>query len=350
MKPIKNTPHLFRNWWLFLFLILSACLDAEKQDSRKDFDNDQPDSEFVKENTVIISDENSELLSTESEIENGIYKIEFSGTVPEIKVDDVIVGDEEEGFLRRITGLEIDGKKVTLQTKQANMEDIFKNATLEFNTTIADSSGTNDKTSNRIKRNYLAEGVRVSNDGFSYDFSNTVIYQEGPVTFMITKGTAKFNPNFSFKGEYQDGFLSYLEFKTENANLLVDCDLSLNTNASLDISDFNKTLADYDIPLTVPVYGIPVKVIVNTQLVASFSANVEAAFDITTGFTGDYFLSTGVEYKNDKWDSNFDLNPKLVSKPLNKSGSVNLGQNLTITPKVSLKFFGVLGPYWSVYL
>ncbi|GAB3656764.1 hypothetical protein GCM10028791_28840 [Echinicola sediminis] len=104
MGPIKNTPYLFRNWWLFLFLVLSACLDPEKEDRGKDIDDDQTKSEFVKENTVVISSENSELLSTEPEIENGIYKIEFSGTVPAISVNDVIVGDEGEGFLRRITG------------------------------------------------------------------------------------------------------------------------------------------------------------------------------------------------------------------------------------------------------
>jgi len=270
----------------------------------------------------------------------------FSENPPEIVTNDILVGDEGEGFLRKVTSVSANGNTLTMQTTQANMEDVFKIATIEFTTDISESSSMNNGKSQELKVNYLAKGVRLSGNGLEYDFSNTVLYQEGPLTFKITNGTATFNPNFSFKSDYSfPGGLSYLDFKADNANLTIDCDISLSASAGVSIPEFSTTLMDFDKNIRILVLGFPVKIVVNTKLVAKLNASIDSNIDITTGFTNNYTVTTGVKYENDNWTGTFDLNSNLNPKPINIGGEANISQNLTITPRVSVKFYGVIGPY-----
>lgn len=327
---------------LLFVLILIGC---SNDDSINDVNPGEQKPE-IQENVVAILSENSQLISSETDLANGIYSIVFSENPPEIVANDILVGDEGEGFLRKVTSVSANGNTLTMQTTQANMEDVFKIATIEFTTDISESSRMNNGKSQELEVNYLAKGVRLSGNGLEYDFSNTVLYQEGPLTFKITNGTATFNPNFSFKSDYSfPGGLSYLDFKANNANLTIDCDISLIASAGVSLPEFSTTLADFDKNIIFLVLGIPVKVVINTKLVAELNANIDSNFDITTGFTNNYTVTTGVKYENDNWTGTFDLNSNLTPKPIYMGGEVNISQNLTITPRVSVKFYGVIGPY-----
>jgi hypothetical protein len=233
-----------------------------------------------------------------------------------------------------------------MQTTQANMEDVFKIATIEFNTGITKSLKIKHVTLQNVSVNYLANGVGLSANGLEYNFSNTVIYQDGPLTFKISSGKVTFDPNFSFKSDY--GFpvgLSNLDFRAENAKLTIDCDIALSASAEVNLPKFSTTLADFDKKLNILVLGIPVIVVVNTKLVAELSSSTSSNLDINTGFENDYLVTTGVTYENTNWTGTYSLNSGFTPKPFSFGGEVNISQNLTITPRVSLKFYGVIGPY-----
>jgi len=327
---------------LLFVLILIGC---SNDDSINDVNQGEQKPE-IQENVVAILSENSQLISSETDLANGIYSIVFSENPPEIVANDILVGDEGEGFLRKVTSVSANGNTLTMQTTQANMEDVFKIATIEFTTDISESSGMNNGKSQELKVNYLAKGVRLSGNGLEYHFSNTVLYQEGPLTFKITNGKATFNPNFSFRSDYSPpAGLSYLNFKANNATLTIDCDISLIASAGVSLPEFSTLLANFNKKILINVAGLPIIVVINTKLVAELSASIDANIDITTGFTNKYTVTTGVKYENDNWTGTFDLISNLTPKPINMGGEVNISQNLTITPRVSVKFYGVIGPY-----
>ncbi len=326
----------------FLFLLL--FINCNKDDN-SDPENEEATTE-LQENVVIISKESSHIISTESELTNGIYKIQFSQSPPQIKNGDVIVGDENEGFLRKGITVSVDGNVISMQTEQANMEQLFKNATIEFSNTIEEGRGIVHDSTENIKINYLAEGMKISANGLNYDFSNTVLYQDAGLTFEITNGTASFEPNFQFKSDYTLlGGLTYFIFGTDNANLNIDCDLNLNATAGINLPEFTKPLASYDKTLIVGVAGVPVTIVVSTTLEAKLNANISSEFNIASGFTNTYTLSTGIKKENGTWSSNFDLTPTLTPKPVTMEGQVNIAQSFAIVPRVSIKFFGVIGPF-----
>ena len=333
-----------------LLVCINSCSKSDTNDTDNFVDSYQQNPDIA-ENIILIEEERTQILSTDAELLNGIYNVEFSGSVPQIITNDIIIGEEGDGFIRKVISSTVNGNTVSIKTTQANMEDVFKNATIEFTTDISESSKTSNGKTSSISQyqgmtvNYLAKGVTLNGNGLDYDFSNTVLYQGGPLTFKITNGTATFDPNFSFKSEYSLFSLSYLDFKVDNANLAIDCDLLLNASAGVNLPTFSKTLADFDKKLRFLVGGLPVIVKINTKLVAELNAGIDASFDLTTGFTNNYTITTGVNYANDNWTGIFDYTSSLTPKPINMEGEVNIAQNFTITPKVSVMFYGVIGPY-----
>ncbi len=328
---------------LFSVLIFIGC-SKDDPGTVENSDN-QIDSE-VADNVVVILDVNSNLTSSESDLDNGLYVIEFTSDLPEINVNDIIVGDEGEGFLRKVTSISSDGNKLTMQTSQATIDDVFNNASIQFNTDISEGSRSINSTKQKIKVNYLRDGISFNENGLSYDFSNTVLYEEGNATLTITNGNATFDPNFTFESDYSIlGGLDFLEFNTNNALLTINCELDLTVAGSLSLPEFSQTLVDYDKYLTFPVAGVPVVVVVNTQLVAELNANVDTSVSLVSNWTSTFGVTSGVKYENNNWSGNFDLSSDLEANSIEFNGQVDIAQNLSITPRVSLKLYGVVGPY-----
>ncbi|MFI1773585.1 choice-of-anchor D domain-containing protein [Thalassobellus citreus] len=324
--------------FFLVFLLLFTC-------NKDDDVSTESVSESVSENIVLITDDNSELKSTEEQLDAGTYVIQFTGELPDVVKGDIIIGDEGEGFLRKVTTVLVEGDVVSYKTEQATMEDVFINADISFNTDISETSKSgNNKSSNNnlITVNYKAEGVTLLDDGLTFDFSNTPITDN----LKISKGSVSFNPNFYFDWSYSLGSLESFNFKTENTDLTIDCDLLLSESGSVSGSH-KKTLVDYNKYITVFVSAIPVIISINTKLIAKLNQDLDAEFHVTSGFTNTNTLTLGATYKDNAWNSIYNLNSEFQSKPVVFGGSANLTSKLTIVPEVSVKFYGVIGPYFT---
>jgi hypothetical protein len=168
----------------------------------------------IYENVSVITAENSNIVSTEAELESGIYAIEFTSEVPNLAINDILVGDGGEGFLRKIQTINTDGNTLTIQTEQATFEDLFKKASFSFSTDISDNARFPNASSETFVVNYLAEGVSISEDGLSYDFSNTVLFEKDPLKFEITKGSAKFDQKINFDSDFGLFGMTYANFES----------------------------------------------------------------------------------------------------------------------------------------
>ena len=325
---------------LFLLFLITSCSDNETTPQ-----DPEPLDTIVKEEVLVINHNESDLASTSEQLANGVYIFTYNGNLPEIVIGDILIGEEGEGYLRKVVNVSVDGNTITTETVQATLEDVFEQATISIDTDISNTSrmsNSNGKTSG-VKVNYAAEGVRVSDDGWTYNFSNTELFNDGPLSLKVTNGSATFTPNFRFDTDYENGSATFMEFKTENSNFNINCNLLLNASSSHTFSG-EEEIVDTDKTINVLVGGIPVPVVINVKLVASLSGTIDAEFNATSGFNNDYTLNAGVKYDG-SWSNNFSMNQNFNAYPLEMEGVVGLSQNLTITPRVSLKFYGVVGPY-----
>jgi len=330
---------------LSILLLLTIFFGCNKDDSSTGDDPGQQ-TEGIEENVVVILDENSDLVSTESELARGIYVIQFNSNPPTIASGDILVGNEGKGYLRNVSSASTNGNTVTLQTTQANMDDVFTDATIQFDTGLSERPTKTGGDNNAITINYVKEGLRIQDNGLNFNFSNTVLYDEGGLSFTISEGNVMYDPNFSFSADYSlfNG-LESLYFGTGGANLAIDCSVVLNAGNGVSLPPFSTTLADFDKPLTVVVAGVPVVVNIHTELVAELNAGIDTEVSLTSGFVNNYLLTTEVAYDSDGWSGDFDLDSSLTPKPVEFTGIVGINQNLTITPKVSVEFYGVVAPY-----
>ncbi|MBX2827546.1 MAG: hypothetical protein KTR22_05255 [Flavobacteriaceae bacterium] len=323
---------------LVALLLIMGC-------TNDDSNNNQTESE-ISEKVVVVLDDVSNVISNDFELSNGTYRIEFTEDVPVVNEDDIIVGDEGEGFLRKVTSVNRDNNILVMQTSQATLDDLFDDASFQFNTDISQSFGSLKPEEREVKINYQKEGVSMAADGLSFDFSNTVLYESGTLDITITNGNVSFNPNLIFNSDYSllRG-LEFLEFKVENADLVLNCELDIRAVSSINLPEFSQTLINYDRPLVFPVNGIPVVVIVNTELVAVLNAGIENEINATPNWSSSFGVSAGVKYENNSWSNEFNLNSSLSLDNINLNGQANVSQSLEIIPKISLKFYGIIGPY-----
>ena len=293
---------------------------------------------------IVIDATNSQLLSDSVQLSQGIYIFQFSGTPPVLEVGSIITGSAGQGFLRKITGITNPGNPVTLQTQQAAMEELFDNADIGFQSGIS-STGNSPINPNNVKVNYLANGVTLNPDGFTYNFSNTVIFQNSNFTFKITDGSAVFNPDFIADIRFRLFHLSKFRVSTANSTLALNCNVNLHATGSANLEAFNFKLADVD--KSVPIPGLPVWVVINTKLNAKLDLSVGAAMDVNTGFSDTYAATLGVNYEDNAWSGIYNITDNLAVNPVDISGQINLGQKLNITPEVSVKFYGIAGTYFT---
>jgi len=297
-------------------------------------------------NAVIIDTITSQLLSDSTQLSQGIYSFQFSVTPPAIDVGKIITGPAGEGFLRKVTSIVTPGNPITLQTEQATMEDLFNTVDIGFQSGISSSPGTNGKVSHQpenISINYLADGITLDSTGFTYNFSNTVIYNNGIVNFTITDGSVVFNPDFTGNIKFWLFRLSKFHLSTRNSTLALNCNANLHAQGSVTLDSFKIKLADVNKGVYIP--GVPVFMIINTKLIAELDFTVDAAADLNTGFSDIYNATLGVNYQDNAWSGIYDISDNLTVNPITLTGTVHLVHKFTITPRVSVKLYGIIGPY-----
>ncbi|GAB5563860.1 MAG: hypothetical protein Wins2KO_09230 [Winogradskyella sp.] len=296
---------------------------------------DQLDT-VVYDNVKIVQ-QNTELFSSTEDIINGTLVIEPADQFENVVVGEVLIGEDNGGYLVKVIDKNIEGTVVTFDVEQANLEDVFEHAEFSFSANLSDDAGRNG--GNGSSRNQSMNG-----EGFNYDFSNTVIYQDGPIVFKVADGNASFNPEFTIDFEFEDGNLQFFEFKAENADLIIDCGLFFGLEAGAAFNT-STTIAEFDKTFTTFVGLVPVVVTISTELVAELSIQADGQFGFTGGFVSNNSTTFGATYNNGVWSHIGDTNSTITGKPVENPAVAQINQNLTITPKVDIKFYNIIGPY-----
>lgn len=348
----------FTLFFLGILLVIACSSDNETQpvvpanpDTTTDPTTDpEPDpttdGPIIADNVVVISDESSNLISSEADLESGIYIIEYTTTPSAVVVNDIIVGDEEEGFLRKVNSVTVSGNTQTMETEQATLEDVFEEATIAFNLDLSDLEEVSNKgfpvTSSGIIVDYMAKGVSMANGpGVDFDMSSTVI-SSGAVSFKVS-GNASFSPDFNFDAEISTFSIKKVNFET-SAALSLSAGYQLTANGSASSTQEVK-LVRFRKLFTFVVGTVPVVVTADVRLNASFNATLDGAFEASGSYNKTYTVDTGINFDNGQWSGSFNLGKSTSIDPLSYNGAINLTETLAITPNVQLKFYGVVAPY-----
>lgn len=344
--------------FLSILLIFSCSSDNNANQDPVDSEmseNQDPDPDPVSEdgdlkiadNVVVISDDISNLVSSDTDLENGIYKIEYTGSVLTVAVDDIIVGDEDEGFLRKVNVVSVSGNTQTLETEQATLEDVFENADLSFDLDLTDLTEVSGKGHQMVKNeliiDYLAEGVSVENTRtFKFNL-DAVDLSSGGLSFKVSGG-AEFNPNFNVDASIRGFRIQTVDFEANNSELQLSAGYEFNSAASVSVNNTVR-LVRFRKRNVFIIGSVPVVVTTDVRLDAGLKTTLDAGLTAKASYNKTYTVDTGINFANGQWTGRFNSGQSTSIDPLEYSGAVNLTEVLSLTPNVQFKFYGVVAPF-----
>ncbi len=321
---------------LFLFL-LSGCSKDEKTNNPPD----DPGPIELKENVHIIDSTLMKLDFSASNFTNGTYVFNASGTPPAAVVNDVIVGAQGEGFIRKITSISTNGNVITYQTEQGTLEDVFKSGSFSFS----------------IDMNDMKPGKQTS--GFTYNTSDVSLYQQGGSGITLLNASLNFDPNWFFDFKFTPDGLSYFEISTAKTNYQATANIKLTSGGSMNLFEETKTLATYTNSVVkwipVPVFGVPVAVPIvlslKLDLLADYSAVVNGSLSTTANLSSSVSnMEVGMKYENSEWARIYNMNPVNTIAVSDITANLQATLNYALRPKVDVKIQGILGPSLTVGL
>ncbi|MAM30546.1 MAG: hypothetical protein CMC13_16135 [Flavobacteriaceae bacterium] len=329
-----------RRLLLLSIMILFSCSDDDSGEGIRPDDG----SPGISEDVVVILDENSDLISTEEEIAEGVYKLQFSTSPPEIKDGDIIVGDEGMGFLRRATTVSTEGNVVTMQTDRAFMDEVFQNQQISFESDLVGVGRSNQQGYSGIWSTHIAEGVRVNDNNFSFDFDNVTVFQGDGVVVRIPSGNLSFNPNFQFDLDYGFFTVDKLEIGTENTTFSSNVDYQVTVASSASTSEDLLSLYQGNKTFVRWIGGVPVVVTIFLDLKVVTSIGVDSEFNFNTGMTIDASFTAKATYENGSWQTSSNLDSSFTQRPVEIDGAVSVTESITLVPEVIVAFYGINGP------
>ncbi len=324
-------------------------------------DTTKVDVYTLKEEVALIDEDEMILVSDSTELEAGIYR--FQGqTDTTIEPGNVILGQQGEGFMRRVLSIQQDGEELVLTTEQANMEDVFESFLLQDSLVITlDQSKTFIYGGRPLPLEviYLPPGARLKEKGSGIDFSGTVIFS-GEITdddgntasieVGIEEGSVGFEPLIEREFDYRRfvGIPTRLNRMYLKAGGEIDANMSIYVQADAEIDYAHKILlASFQAP--VPAGPVPMTVRLNFYL--GFNTYMEAELYATAGFTSNYQVAFGAEYNrgaDPQWEQIWERDAEFNPTDPTFSFYGLLTAKGYIEPEIAMRITGMAGPYFSV--
>lgn len=351
--------------------------------------NDTVEIEFIEnqyQDKIVIVDETDTMLSTEQQIADGEYIIQFNDPVPTIDTETFLIGTVDSGYLREVKTVSQNGNTFTMNTEQGKLDDLFIDGGFELgNVFKIDSVLQASRSSNYKKLNKRpTRGEILSNPnlqiGVHYylvdekisSLNNNVKMKR--VTSKTNNANEEENPKFEFtipdKTLFDknginiklDGSLTFTpnvfaDYKTNwiggnprfnlglnNATVDNNYKFTMTCDAQANVLDETFNLFNYTKSVYFLVGGIPVLVDVIVDFEGKASADVSANLIFVHQFTNTLTVNAGVSYSDYTWSNYYNSSVKnKLETDLDISGG--FVQNFEIGPKITFKIYKVIGPY-----
>ena len=315
---------------LSVFLILSSCK------KEKDLYPVTTDGIEISEKVINLEDyKTSTLISSQNDLNNGIYKYQVSGTqIPQFQIGSIIVGSQNGGYLRKVVTITKTKDVVSVVTVQANLAEVFKNGeiTLDFDYINLLRDQGKFFLEEEVASE-LADGVS-SKENIKFQLDTD--FEPG----IKLTGDVSFNPHFVFKMKFQNGSMEYLKMAVENTTLTINPILILQAKGNVD-AVVEKVLSKLKKRFGFLVGTIPVFMDLELLLLGSLRAEFDGDVKVPISYVNKSILNFGVEYANGKTTYTHDFkNNSSINRNLAFEGS---GQaTMYVIPQIYVTFYNTL--------
>jgi uncharacterized protein (TIGR02145 family) len=327
-------------WVGIVILTLTTC--------KKDDNTPDPDKIVIAENVRVLDSQtwNDNFISMDS----SDYTLTFTDNIKNlIKPGDIIVTSVGEGLLRKAKSVDSSTVgKFLVQTEATYLTDAINQGVVEYNQPL--TLGMIDNIQYHYKGIKLVNNSKSPNQlKFGWDI-NTVLYDydKDPATTadqIRIEGTLNCDWRFATRidicwfaqlKEVKFGFES-----SENLDLTLIAGLQYSFEKSYTLATVNFT------PITITVGVVPV--VFTPQLKIVVGINGYANASITSGIEQSLSFNAGIRYLKDQgWSPYKDFSKSFTFNP--PQLNLNAGAEAYIKPELSVKVYGLAGPYANLKL
>ncbi len=328
---------------MLLVLISLGLINTSCQKNEDSSPEDPPAGEELQENVTIIEENDAELLSDSAQLVSGTYVFQFSGTAPTFAENDVFVSKTGKGHLRKVKSVSSDGNKLTMQTEQATLEDLYNNSELSFDIPFEETKS--DPIHAMEEHTFLAEGVEeIAGDGINLALANVVLKignDEYDLSAKLESATIHIQPNYDYSHKIEDGSIQRLSVNSFNTPINFDYHLSASGTANA-TEKHEQILYEKGQFKFVGLMLIYIHHEVRVEFQPTASVGIDCNYQSTTESIYDFALA----YENGSFGPVFEQKSE-TSHVTNSSMNVKAGGELKLSLIYEPKFFvfGVLGPY-----
>jgi hypothetical protein len=334
---------------LVAVVALSGCVSGDKSPLGVTADSVQVAPGVVVADSTVVH-----LLSDSGERSAGTYRFQVRSGALTVQAGDVLVGAEQDGFLRRVTAVAWSGDTLTLSTTPAALSDAVISGAFEVATGVAPGGGATTQRAAGVQLGptnaaALLSGVALSTGGLA--LNNTVLHDGqlcsgsacATVRIVVDSGFIAFNPGISIGGTISDSKLTEFHALTTGTTGLKAA-VSVDVGGSLD-AGIDTTLAVFTKWFATAVGSIPVVGVAQLAFVAQVDLHAEAAVGVTTGFYAVDSVSAGARYGNGGWSAVLAGRHSYAHTTPSFYGPAAGDVRVTVRPKLTVLFYQVEGSF-----
>jgi len=322
-----------------------ALYNPEQEDADNDGIGDECDDGFTAndddklgENTIVIRDQDWENYIQDIDTINNTFT--FSNAINNgqgFKVGDIIVGTEDGGYLRKVTGVTESGGEIIIETEFASMTDAVEKGSGSFS-----YQGQVDTESEEF---WLADGI-VLNPGKTQDLSfgadvNFVLFdgdENHETTHDQIKATGELSLDLLFDGDIDiDNFsVEYLQLEY-GFDELIDLEFQLPIAGTT----LHKELPIAHLPLGTWTFTVGVPVVIEPVLELNLVADVVGSTSIKASYKSEHEKVFSKTFQNGGWTNDEEIIKTLDADLLDFAGDVEL--EVGLESNLTFKVYRVVG-------
>ena len=345
--------------------------------------------EYLAEGFVAVDWEQTTLNRFDAETGQVVMEVR-EGEVPVFEAgSSLVVDDGEEAYIRKVTECEVDGQRVTLETVQGDMADVFRNVSFELSGEL--TGRTMSRGEDGCYRFHPVSVEKVEGNGQTMrweasranEFLSGDAFYEASMNYtdstLVELGLAKIwwkdchwdikvMPCLRFDfGETEVKDSTELEASVRKKGWLREMECRFDGSLEwalvpcfsfLEKLSAEKTVVMEDVAPELRarfvVFGVPVTLKIGTDLVAEASCEANASVDVYGGAKGELEGKLGFRVMNNGAATKLEAVTEVDGNaaegvPLVLSAQGNTTATLAFYPRLRVKLYSVLGPSVSFY-
>ena len=316
-------------------VLLSACDDSVTDPPVLEEEED-PDEVVITDDAVVVSPETTPI----QRVAGDTLVFQISDASPEFEPGNVVVGEEGEGFLRRIVSVDVIGNEAVLITEEASLVDVVERGTLQESFQMQAALRTGPQW--EVVR--TAPGVTADATTLGIELDDVELPSIDLVDVVLKNGRVQFVPDIEFELSIRRQRLEQLRVAA-SGTLDFNLDLEIGTSDKVSYADSTSLVAFQSQPITFFIGFVPVIIVPTLEFVAGYEVEFEQTALITSGVESGNVITAGAEYENGGWGPVLDRSNSFEVRPFEWDLSASAGTKGYVRPQMSFRVYGVAGPF-----